>query len=317
MGPDQINAPLPDQFASTNKLREIPVSGGEGKRSIFIQTCTTTCMNYALYFTGRIPLKGMAERIENDVQHLIDIGRIVAHVDANQSEAQGTSNVLFILTQRENVPVCGLIFNENGYSWKEYLTRWMKEKGVALISSGGHMRILAMDVEGSQTYEFDPGRNQIRVPVQIDILTDADAREITLIPPKNEDCSQAMREMLLEQLDVLRGYPGGKKYATDVDYLSVYPYYSQKILERDYFPDESKLVQIGDESQGSDDLGLALPIVVDVQTEPETGVDADLPSVQVSDANRGDDADIVVLDPETPAEGGTDGIVINIPPDSE
>lgn len=305
VGPDQLTTPLPSQDASTGRLREIRASGEEGKRNIFIQTCTTTSMNYALYFTGRIPLAGMAERIENDVQHLIEIGRIVAHVDEGQSEPQSDSNVLFLLTHRENVPVCGLIFDENGYSWKEYLTRWMREKGVALISSGGHMRTLVMEADSGQAYEFDPGRNPIRVPIQIDMLNDADAREITLIPPKMEDCSSEMREMLREQLDVLRGYPGNKRYATSIDYLSIYPFYTQKLLEKDYFPHESDLVQVGEES-------LRVGIQVDTPS-----IEVDLPSVQVADTDQGGQADIVVLDPESSDEGGTDGIVINIPPDSE
>lgn len=305
--PDQLDAPLISQFASTNKLREISASGETSIRNIYIQTCTTTSMNYALFFTGRIPLAGMAERIEGDVQHLIDIGRIVAHVGEGQSEPQSDSNVLFLLTNRDNVPVCGLIYEENGYSWKDYLTRFLKEKGVALISSGGHMRTLALDADSGQVYEFDPGRDPIRVPLRIDALKDADASEITLIPPKAEDCSPEMREMLQEQLDVLRGYPGGKRYATDISYLSVYPAYTQRILEKDYFPDENDLVKMGVE-------------ISDLVEQIEVGNDilnVDLPSVQVSEGDQGGQADIVVLDPETPTKEGADGIVINIPPDSE
>lgn len=254
----------------------------------------------------------MAEKIENDVQHLIGIGRVFAHVPEGESEALDVSNALYLLTHRENVPVCGLIYDDNGFSWEEYLARFLRERGVALISSGGHMRILVMDTDSGQAFEFDPGRDPIRVPMQIDALNDADAREITLIPPRVEDCSPAMREMLQEQIDVLRGYPGSKKYATSVDYLSIYPYYTHQILEREYFPVDEVGAQVSvPEPEASVVLVEDAPEIT-IRNESESDLDATLPEIRVVEpGDEGGENQVVVTDPQSAEEP----IIITIPPE--
>lgn len=311
VGADQLDANLPTQHDSSSRSREVNAEGG--KRNIFIGTCTIASMDYALFFTRRIPLAGMAEKIENDVQHLIGIGRIFAHVPEGESEALDVSNALYLLTHRENVPVCGLIYDDNGFSWKEYLTRFLKERGVALISSGGHMRTLVMDTDSGQAFEFDPGRNPIRVPLQIDALNDADAREITLIPPRVEDCSVQMREILQEQLDVLRGYPGSKRYATAIDYLSIYPYYTQRILEKDYFPIDEVGAQVSvPEPEASVVLVEDAPEIT-IRDESESDLDATLPEIRV--VGSGDEEggnQVVVTDPQSMDEP----IIITFPPET-
>lgn len=232
---NRLETVLPTQQRSSAKDRLIIDRDGV-RQQIMILTCQTTAAHYCLYLTGRIGLEGMADSIDQSIDHMLSYrGRSYKTGDV-QVISSGDLGRWLVLDNK--VPFFSLL-KENGrkpVDWRDQLAVWLKEGGTALVAYGYHARTLVEDEREGNIVQIDPATAS-KAPIKLATLPEETFDHCMLIPPRPENATVGMINILRERVELLNPLVGNREMVDHiVEQSSWGTPASLQLVERMYLP---------------------------------------------------------------------------------